>query len=213
MADNLMTSEPNTKPNPDPTIATNEAVARATKSERDYANGKIDNLITRLDAMDEATRVLSDNVNRTPTLLQTAIKNFGDLMDEKFKAISEKFASAESLRLEQKADAKTGLDAALSAQKEAAATQDINNQKAIDKSERATAEIIKNNQDANKQAIDTLTKGLDELKLDVSKNTASKQGVQLGVDVTKSDYYRGLTLAVAVITAIVSTVILLVHFG
>jgi hypothetical protein len=183
------------KPNPDPTVATNDAVARAVRAERDYVDLKIENVITRLDAMDEATRVLKDDVTRTPTLLQTAIKSFGELMDEKFSAITDKFKAAESLRLEQKQDSKTGLDAALAAQKEAAGTQDINNQKAIDKSEKATAEIIKNNQDANKASIDTLTKTVDEVKTDV--NTI--KSVKLGSGEASAGSRANIALAISVV--------------
>jgi hypothetical protein len=139
-------------------------------------DGQLAVLATRLNGIDEATKVLSETLNRTPTILQTAVTSFGALVDEKFLQVRSQFEQAERVRLEQKQDSKTGLDAALSAQKEAAATQDINNQKAIDKSERATAEIIKNNQDANRQALETLTKGVDELKLEVSKIVSMKQG-------------------------------------
>jgi hypothetical protein len=173
--DNIQ-STPESKPNPDPTVATNDAVARAVRAERDYVIGQVEIIITRINAIDEATKVLSQNVNRTPTLLQTSIKSFSALMNEKFRGVDRRLAAAEKLRLEQKQDSKTGLDAALAAQKEAAGTQDINNQKAIDKSEKATAEIIKNNQDTNKQVTDTLTKNQDELKTAVTNILATKAG-------------------------------------
>src|SRR5665213_1648166 len=139
-----ITSMPESKPNPDPTQATIDALDKAVAAERDYVDGRVDVIETRLDASDEAVKVLSDNVNRVPTALQEAIGNLSSLMSEKFHSINDKLSAAESLRIEQKGDSKTGLDAALAAQKEAAAAQDVNNQKAIDKSEKATAEIIKN---------------------------------------------------------------------
>ena len=195
------------KPNPDPSVLTNDAIVGAVKAERDYVDGRVDVIETRLDASDEAVKVLSDNVNRVPTSLQEAIANFGALMKEKFKSIDRRLQAAERMRVEQKQDSKTGLDAALAAQKEAATTQDVNNQKAIDKSERATAEIIKNNQESNKQAIETLTKSVDELKLEVGKISASKEGGQEVVQTNRANVAIGVSVILAV-AAIITVVIL-----
>jgi hypothetical protein len=210
MTDNMTKSQPS----PDPTEATNDSLERLSKVDRDYTDGQVAIVETRLDAMDRATKIFSDNLNRVPTDLQIAIKSFGDIVNEKFKSINDKFTTAESWRLEQKSDSKTSLDAALSAQKEAAATQDINNQKAIDKSEKATSEVIKNNQDTNKQSLDNLTKTVDELKTEVATITAAKQGaIENRSEVQSHANVNGMyiSIAITVISTLISFALLIFY--
>lgn len=177
-ADDRPSHIPETKPNPDPTIATNEAVERAMKSERDYVDGQIEKLLERLHGMDTATRLLSETAKEMPNLIQKEVSHLDDLVGVKFGSIEDKLAVAEELRKEQKADSKTGLDAALAAQKEAAHEQNVSNTLAISKSEQATAETIKTNQELTKSTTDALTKTLDEVKTAITRLDATKAGNQ-----------------------------------
>jgi hypothetical protein len=90
-------------------------------------------------------------------------------------------------------DNKVAVDAAFAAQKEAASTQDQNNAKAIDKSERATAETIKTNQELSQTNIAALTKSLDELKLSVSRI----ESVKVGVTENRAGIYAALAAAIS----------------
>jgi hypothetical protein len=73
--------DPNWTPRPDPTLLTTQQLLRELSSLREIFE-------TRLNAMDKATIVLSETVNRTPTAIQTAVGNLEALVNEKFEAIS-----------------------------------------------------------------------------------------------------------------------------
>jgi len=185
--DHQMRAEYGTKPNPDPTTATNAAVDRAMKSERDYVQGQIAILVARLDAMDKAVDLRLQGILDTPHQVDEKVDNLHHLVDEKIEHLSdvrnERFNSIaiqfkeRDIRAEREArDNKVAVDAAFAAQKEAAAKQDEANAKAIDKSEKATAETIKTNQELSTSKTDALTKSLDELKLQVSRIESVKVG-------------------------------------
>ena len=163
-------------PVPDPSALTTEQLERAVKAERDYVNGRFDILAERLNGMDEAARVLNDTITKVPTDVQQAVGHLKDVTNEKFISIGQQLETSEHQRLEQKADAKTGLDAALSAQKEAASEQNKSNTLAISKSETATTETINKLAELFKTTIDALAGRIDELKERLDKG----QGVTSG---------------------------------
>jgi cation transport regulator ChaB len=165
------------RPTPDPTILTTEALARGLTSERDYVDGQLDVLRERLRAIDVATRLLNETVNRTPTVIQLEIAHLRELSDEQFKSVQTQFKERDTRQERESRDNKVAVDAAFAAQKEAAAKQDEANAKAIDKSEKATAETIKTNQELSKSTTDALTKSLDEIKLQVSRIETTKVAV------------------------------------
>lgn len=151
-------------PVPDPTKLTTEQIERVAKSERDYVIGEIKVLEIRLDAMDEATKVLSDTINRTPTDIDKAIKAIREVFLEKFKAVGKQFDVAEKIRFEQKQDSIIGLNAALSAQKEAVVEQNKSNTLAIGKSEKATTESIATLATLFKTTTDALQAQVNDMK-------------------------------------------------
>ncbi len=105
-----------------------------------------ESLSTRLDAMDKAAEVLEQTVNRTPTLLQTAVANLRDVYDERLasqsalviehkEAVEIRFRERD-VRGEQTAAAReAALSAALQAAKEAVAEQVAVAARATDKAE------------------------------------------------------------------------------
>lgn len=171
-----MNVEPGTKPNPDPTVATNDAVERAMKSERDYVDGVRAVLEERLAAIDRATELRLVGIIEIPSQIDEKVENLRGLMDEQFVSVRLQFAERDTRSERESRDNKVAVDAAFAAQKEAAAKQDEANAKAIEKSERATAETIKTNQELSASKTDGLTKGLDEVKLAISRLDATKQG-------------------------------------
>ena len=115
-------------PVPDPTVLTTQAIdARVIQLQR--------LLEARLDGYDRATKLLEDNVNRVPTLLDREIAQTSALSAEKFAGIDQRFKDLGARTDQDKAASTTAVNAALSAQKEAAAAQEVSNETAINKSE------------------------------------------------------------------------------
>ena len=113
---------------PDPTVLTTQAIdARVTQMQR--------LLEARLDGYDRATKLLEGNVNRVPTLLDREIAQTTALSAEKFAGIDQRFKDLGARTDQDKAASTTAVNAALSAQKEAAAAQEVSNETAINKSE------------------------------------------------------------------------------
>jgi len=166
------------KPNPDPTVYTNDAIERASESQRDYIDGSIRVLTERMNGMDERQQIRYVNVK-------------------------ELLAQAETLRVEQKNDATTGLAAALSAQKELAAAENTSNKLAIAKSEQGTTDTIKTNQEANNERFAQVIKSLDEVKLAVSRLETSKQAV---VD-DRSEHRSQGNYTMAIISSIIGIIL------
>jgi DNA anti-recombination protein RmuC len=144
-------------------VATNDAVARGDKAERDYVDGRIDVLTERLNGIDRATELLSATVNRVPTDVQKEITHLDSLVTERFESVATQFRERDTRSERESRDNKVAVDAAFAAQKEAAAKQDESNAKAIDKSEKGTAETIAANQNLNKATTDAQQKQLDEI--------------------------------------------------
>jgi len=176
MAIEPMSETPDSKPNPDPTIATNAAVERAVKAERDYVDGLMGRIEERFDGIDRATELRWPIVEGFPRTVESAVDNLKELIFEKFESVQTQFKERDTRSERESRDNKVAVDAAFAAQKEAAAKQDEGNAKAIDKSERATAETIKTNQELSKSTTDALTKSLDELKLQVAALISSGEG-------------------------------------
>ena len=113
---------------PDPTVLTTQAIdARVTELQK--------LLEARLDGYDRATKLLEDNVNRVPTLLDREIAQTTALSAEKFAGIDQRFKDLGTRTDQDKTASTTAVNAALSAQKEAAAAQEVSNETAINKSE------------------------------------------------------------------------------
>ncbi len=93
MPEQLVNSGTGFIPIPDPTVQTNVAIRTAIIA-------LDDKLTARLDAIDLATAVLAETVNRMPTLLDREIRHLIELKDAQFKTVEAQFqAIAESTRL------------------------------------------------------------------------------------------------------------------
>ena len=163
-------------PVPDPTELTARAVADAVDRMREYVDGKVAQIETRLDGADTATTLRLEVIDALPAQIVREVSHLELLHDEKFRSVDQRFTERD-IRSEREArDNKVAVDAAFAAQKEAAAKQDEANAKAIDKSEKATAETIKTNQELSRSVTDGLTKDTDSLKLAVSRIESQKVG-------------------------------------
>jgi hypothetical protein len=162
-------------PVPDPTILTTQQLTREIAASREIIE-------TRLDGMDTATRLNKEQVDKIPCMIDDKVNKLRVLVEEKFTGVMEKFSSIATqfkerdIRAEREArDNKVAVDAAFAAQKEAAAKQDEANAKAIEKSERATAETIKTNQELSLSKIDALTNQMNDLKGRLDRGEGQKQ--------------------------------------
>ncbi len=82
---------------PDPTSATVESIAAAITAQRDYVNGRFEILTERLRGIDTANDVLAENVNRTPTDIQTAAAGLKETFNIELKGIGENLTSLDRL--------------------------------------------------------------------------------------------------------------------
>jgi hypothetical protein len=216
-----MATNDGTPPVPDPTILTTEQLLRTVRAERDYVDGIRDVIEERLAAMDKATALLSDTVNRVPTVVQTEVAHItglmaerftsiDNLMDVKFQSIATQFAERDTRQEREARDNKVAVDAAFAAQKEAAAKQDESNAKAIDKSERATAETISKLQDLTT----TISNGLSAQIADLKSRLDSGEGRDSGSRTQETDNTAATVAAAAAtranITAVLSTLSVIV---
>jgi cation transport regulator ChaB len=161
---------------PDPTVLTTQQMTRAVQAERDYVDGQLDVLRERLTGIDRATVVLNETVNRTPTEIQKEIAHLRELMTERFNSVDKQFQERDTRQERESRDNKVAVDAAIVAQKEAAAQRDLANQKAIDKSELATAETMKAFGELFRTTTDNIKEQFSALELKVTQLIAGAAG-------------------------------------
>jgi uncharacterized phage infection (PIP) family protein YhgE len=169
-------SEGSPPPVPDPTVLTTEALARAVAAERDYLNAQLEVLRERLRGIDRATELLNETVNRVPTDLQREIKHLRELTEERDRSVQTQFRERDTRQERESRDNRTAVDAAFSAQKEAASEQNKSNTLAINKSEQATAETIAKLAELFKTTTDALSSKLEDFKERLTRIESIKQG-------------------------------------
>ena len=145
-------------PVPDPTVLTTQQLISAIAASREIIE-------TRLDAMDTATRLNKEQMDKFPQAIHDTVAAIERIRDEKFATVNEKFHSIETqfkerdTRTEQSSkDSKVAVDAALQAAKEAVGEQNKSNALAIAKSEVAFTKQL----DQITLLISTSNKALDE---------------------------------------------------
>jgi hypothetical protein len=168
------------RPVPDPTTLTTEQLRRELSALREI-------ITARLDGYDTATSLLSETVNRTPTIIQTEIAHVRELMTEKLTSLGgsaeEKFRSIEKqfeerdVRTNQAATAAgEALKAALQAAKEAVFEQAQAAAKAADKTELSTTKQIDLIQNQIKTLGDSFTDKIDDLKGRIDRGEGASGG-------------------------------------
>lgn len=186
-SNNDMEDTRGSRPVPDPTELTDRAIARLRSEMTSYIDGQLAVRDERLAAIDEATRLRLVAVTDIPHQIESAVGRLAEVTNERFSGIATQFRERDDRSKRESELNKIALDAAFSASKEAVAAafaaqkEDANrrdeaNGKAIDKSERATAETIKTNQELGTTQLGALGKGLDEVKERVTRIESNKQG-------------------------------------
>jgi hypothetical protein len=201
-----LTSTQDTRPVPDPTVLTTQQLLRELSSLREL-------ITARLDAMDKATALLSETINRTPTAIQTAVSNVRDVYDERFQSIErlsqERLASISlqfrerDVRTDQAAIANaSALAAALQAAKEAVAEQANAAAQAAAKTESSFTKQI----DQIQVQLSTVVKGFDDKLTDLKERIDRGEGADTGSTATRTErrldvgqIISGLAVLVAVV--------------
>jgi hypothetical protein len=179
-------------------------------AERDYVDGQLDILKERLNGIDRATVVLNETVNRTPTVVQVAIGNVRELMEEKFDSIALQFKERDTRSERESRDNKIAVDAAFAAQKEIAAQQNQSNTLAISKSETATAETISKLAELVKSQTDALADKIDANKERLAAIEAQRMGVNDERNRSRSTTNSMYLLASVIVSVVALAVAILI---
>jgi len=78
------TADGGSRPVPDPTVLTTDAVNQAISIARAYTDGVVAVLTERLDGIDRATILLNETVTRVPTDVQREVGHLKELTDQRF---------------------------------------------------------------------------------------------------------------------------------
>lgn len=162
-------------------IADFAAADRASLHE--YLDGQIQVLVARLDGMDRATTLLDTTVHRVPTEIQLAIGSLGNVIDERFKAIEQRFLDTNAA-----------------------------NSKAIDKAEDATGKAIEKQGEVVTTLNGALSDKIDDVKQRLTILEGRTQGVSEteGKQSRASALQiAGITAAIALLSVLV---IAAIHF-
>jgi hypothetical protein len=122
-------------PVPDPSLLTTDQLRRELGSLREIVEA-------RIDAIDKATIVFHENLTRVHTDTDKQIFHLKELHDEKFEGIEKQFTERDVRSKAAETAAQVAVNAALQAQKEAAAAQNESNSAAITKSDAGTVKQI-----------------------------------------------------------------------
>lgn len=128
------------------------------------------------DMLDAEARVRQSEQEAHAKQTDIQLSGLGDIMEEKFNSVYEKFTMVEKQRVEQKVDTKDAVDAALIAQKEAVKEQTIASEKGSIKSETAASEQAKQSDATFQAAISGLNVIIGDIKDRVISMESNKQG-------------------------------------
>jgi hypothetical protein len=171
------------------------------------------------DPTDRTNQQLTAEMQNTRELTGANLKALAELTHERFVAVDQRFVMNEAFRLEQKAETKEALAAALSAAKEAVKEQTLASEKSITKSETATSEQLKQ----LSTTFDTRIGGVTDSQADLkdrlvsleSRREESNANVHLGLETrhTNAGVQSATYAFVGTLLLIVSIIVTLVASG
>src|SRR5665647_2442945 len=152
-------------PVPDPTVLTTRQLLREIEILRGAIDDKVEVsqreaaalkvlLFVRIDAIERATALRARVIDDLPADNARQIGHLRELMDERFVSIGVQFEERDTRSEREARDNKLAVLTAFAAQEKRAVAQNESNALAISKSESATAETIKTNQELGKSTTD-----------------------------------------------------------
>jgi tetrahydromethanopterin S-methyltransferase subunit B len=208
------------RPVPDPTTLTTQALEREVANvretietfkeqldrrhtaDREWVTAQLDVVATRLDGIDTATDLRLRGIIEIPDQIDEKVANLEKIADEKFASIDNQFKERDTRSERESRDNKVAVDAAFAAQKEAAAKQDEGNQKNIDKSERSILESI------NKLSVlvDSQIKAMGDKIDDLKDRIGRVESVKIGVAEAKTGFSSNIGVVVMVATILLAAI-------
>lgn len=185
-----------------PEIVKKEHIAHAIGSIKELFDTKLDVLTTRITAMDQAQELLRANVNQVPSTADRLTSQLKEVMEEKFTSVETQFKERDVRTEQDKTSTKVAVDAALSAQKEAAGAQNDSNTKAIEKSEAATAKQIDGIQALLKSNFDALNDKITDLKGRIDRGEGVSSNQRDAVSISHGSNSNTIAIVAAVIAAL-----------
>ena len=164
------------RPDPDPTTLTTQALYREINQVHDLINSETyavsSGLSARLDGADRERLHLQAQLDAVPTEVSRRIDTLRVLHEEKFNSIQVQFIERDTRTEQTSRDSKVAVDAALQAAKEAVGEQNKSSALAIAKSEASTTKQI----DQQGLLIASSTQGLDDKINDVKERLTRIEG-------------------------------------
>lgn len=186
------------RPNPDPTLRTNEAIRASMEQQRRDLQSMRETIEARLDAIDTATTLRLASYDAQPAAIERAVRHLEELTNEKFSSIMQQFHERD-IRLNETATAsKRAIDAALLAAKELVGQQNASNVEAAAKQERAFTKQF----DQTSPLISALEKNLTDRILELKERMDRGEGSMMGTSATQVQHRAATSIAWQIAAAV-----------
>jgi hypothetical protein len=194
-------------PVPDPTALTTDQLRREISALREVVMIRIDgveqNAATLKETLDSRKEEIDASSLALRELLKSEINKLAIVTDEKFSGVSNQFIERDKRTDQLTVAAQTAVTAAFAAQKEAVSEQNKSNSLAINKSEQATAESLRQLQTLFVSDSKATNDKIDDLKSRLDRGEGHGKGV--------SDFAGWIFGAVGLSFAAVTLVVLLLR--
>jgi hypothetical protein len=165
----------------------------------------------RLNAMDRASVVLADNVNRVPTLLDRETSRLTELFDEKFASTQTQFKERDIRTDQDKIAASTAVTAALTALKEMIALQNTSNTAAISKSEASVITTLDSLNRIISSTKEGLSADINNLKQRMDRGEGTDRGERMATADTHSNI-GSISLIIGAFVGVMGIVVAILTF-
>ena len=201
----LLPAQPDSRPNPDPTVLTTEllermkdVLIREIMTSQELAEAKLFGvehmLETRIDGVDKAIIQIQQRAERLQANLQIEVEHLKKLHQEKFDYIAIQFKERDT-RTEQAArDSKIAIDAALQAAKEAVGEQNKSNALAVAKSEATFTKQI----DQIGVLVTSMGKGFDDKIDDIKGRLQAMESIKKGAGDVWAIWFAATGIAIGI---------------
>lgn len=170
-----------------------------------------DLLITRIEAMDKAAEVLSQNVNRVPTLLDRETSRLTALFDERTGNIRSSIRERDDQARQDKVTASSAAEHALASLKELIASQNSSNALALAKAESSTAHALEALNAIINATKDGLSNEINNLKQRLDRGEGADRGERMATADTHSNI-GSISLIIGCFVGVMGIVVAILPF-